>query len=83
MPGAKDELLHYISDTVRAAVRREVLDPERHAGDLYEAYTPLDQAASHQTTSPVGARLVVVQTVQALCGGRLAAEVQHFYCHAV
>jgi len=36
MPGAKDELLNYLTDTIRDVVRREVLDPQRSIGKLYK-----------------------------------------------
>ena len=34
MPAARDDLLNYLTDTVRSVVRREVLDPERSRGKL-------------------------------------------------
>ena len=35
MPWARETLNNYLTDTVRAVVRREVLDPSRSAGKLY------------------------------------------------
>jgi hypothetical protein len=35
MPAAKDALSNYLTDTIRAVVRREVLDPVRSQGKLY------------------------------------------------
>jgi hypothetical protein len=35
MPAAKDTLANYLTETIRAVVRREVLDPERSQGKLY------------------------------------------------
>ena len=35
MPSAEDDLTNYLTNTVRAVVRREVLDPGRNQGKLY------------------------------------------------
>jgi PD-(D/E)XK nuclease superfamily protein len=35
MPSAKDTLSNYLTDPIRAVVRREVLDPERSRGKLF------------------------------------------------